>query len=81
MKWLRSTQPKISDNNDIKEIKVKNLTDIIGEFGRWQMWLTLYVFFIKFGIAFNNMGFPFHAFKVDFWCDDVPKDYQVRLRY
>jgi hypothetical protein len=57
--------------------KVQHVTDIVGEFGQWQLWLAIYVFLIDIVSAFNNMGYTFHAFKVDFWCEDVPQDYHV----
>ncbi len=60
--------------------KVQHVTDIIGEFGQWQLWLAIYDFLINIVSAFNNMGYTFHAFKVDFWCDDVPEDYLVSYK-
>ena len=69
---------KLIMSKEIKKTKeVKHVADIIGEWGNYQCQL-LIILFIRFIIlAFNNMGYSFNAFKTDFWCEDVPKDYKV----
>ena len=58
--------------------EVKYLADIIGEWGKWQLILTAFVFVLDLVTAINNMGYTFHAFSVDYWCDDVPVHFEVR---
>ena len=57
--------------------EVKHVADIIGEWGNWQRTLFIYLFILDVIAALNNMGYSFHAFEMNFWCDDVPEDYQV----
>ena len=59
--------------------QVKHVADIIGEWGNWQRTLFIYAFIFDLISAFNNMGYSFYAFKVDFWCHDVPDNYQVKF--
>ena len=60
-----------------EKTEVKHVADIIGEFGNWQRALFIYLFLMEILVAVNNMGYSFHAFQVDFWCEDVPEDYKV----
>ena len=71
---IESVNRQLNQPNEL-ESSVQHVTDMIGEFGRWQMWLLVYIFLIDIVSAFNNMGFTFHAYKTDFWCADVPQDY------
>ncbi len=69
---------KSSDQLKCGEVKeVLNVSDIIGDWGKWQRNLSFLVFFQGIAMALCTMGFSFHAFKVEFWCHDVPIDYQV----
>ena len=56
---------------------VKHVADIVGEWGRWQFNFTSFCFILWAAAALNNMGYSFHAYNNDFWCSDVPEDYQV----
>jgi hypothetical protein len=58
--------------------QVKYLADIIGEWGKWQLMVSALIFVCDLVTAINNMGYTFHAFSVDYWCDDVPVDFEVR---
>ena len=62
-----------------EETKEKHIADIIGEWGNWQRTLFIYSFTFELISALNNMGYSFHAFKIDFWCHDVPDNYQVKF--
>lgn len=63
------------------EKEVKYLADIIGEWGKWQLILSAFMFVCDLVTAINNMGYTFHAFSVDYWCDDVPVDFEVRNHF
>ena len=60
---------------------VKHITDIVGEWGKWQRHLVAYCFILWAVAAINNMGYSFHAYDVEFWCSDVPIDYPVINRF
>ena len=62
---------------ETKEFQVKHVADIIGEWGNWQRALFIYASILGIFAALNNIGYTFHAFQVDFWCEDVPEDYKV----
>ncbi len=64
-------------SKDHENKKVKYLADIIGEWGRWQFILCCFIFICDILTAINNMGYTFHNFSVDYWCEDVPEDFQV----
>ena len=53
--------------------EVKHISDIVGEWGKWQLELFVYCFLLSSAAAFVNMGYSFHAKSVDFWCSDVPQ--------
>ena len=57
--------------------EVKHVADIVGEWGKWQFHLASYIFVLWAAAALNNMGYTFHAFNNDFWCSDVPENYEV----
>ena len=61
----------------VKE-EVTHVAEIIGEWGRWQLICCILFFILNITVAMNNMGFTFHAFQADYWCDDVPIDYPVK---
>ena len=71
---IESLNHKLNNPNEL-ESSVQHVTDMFGEFGQWKMWLAVYNFLYEIVAAFSNMGFTFHAYKTDFWCDDVPQDY------
>ncbi|CAG2100135.1 unnamed protein product [Medioppia subpectinata] len=53
-------------------IQVKHIADIVGEWGKWQFILCAHCFLLWSSAAFINMGYAFHAKRVDFWCADTP---------
>lgn len=57
--------------------QVKHVADIVGEWGRWQFHICFFYFFQNAIGAMDNLGYAFQAFKHDYWCADVPIDYQV----
>ncbi len=61
-----------------EEYKVSHITDLVGGFGRWQFLFGALSFFYIMVSSFNSIGYSFHSFNIEFWCDDVPLDYQVR---
>jgi hypothetical protein len=40
----------------------------IGNFGRWQLWLCLWISLLKFPVAWHSLGIVFLAPPVDSWC-------------
>ncbi|CAG2114873.1 unnamed protein product, partial [Medioppia subpectinata] len=58
---------------------VKHIADIVGEWGKWQFQLITFCFILWGVAAVNNMGYSFMAYDNDFWCSDVPPDYQFNL--
>ncbi|CAG2168371.1 unnamed protein product [Oppiella nova] len=62
-----------------KKLQVKHITDLIGEWGKWQFLLSAYVFLMSAAAAFINMGYSFHAKGVDYWCSDVPHNQSFDL--
>ena len=64
------------------EREVKHIADIVGEWGKWQLEMFVYVFLICSANAFVNMGYSFNAKSVDFWCSDVPQEYlPIQVRF
>lgn len=57
--------------------KVQHIADIVGEWGRWQAMTFWFTFCLWIITALNNMGYAFYAYEEEFWCSDVPDDYQV----
>ncbi|CAG2100136.1 unnamed protein product [Medioppia subpectinata] len=55
-----------------KVVEVKHIADIVGEWGKWQFMLFSHCFLFFGSAAFVNMGYVFHAKRVDFWCADTP---------
>jgi hypothetical protein len=64
------------EKGEIKK-EVKYVADIIGEWGRWQLVLSSFMFIVEIVTAISNMGYSFHAFDVDYWCHDVPHNFEV----
>jgi hypothetical protein len=60
---------------------VKHICDIVGELGKWQLIFVAFSTMKKSAGAISNMGYSFHAYSNDFWCKDVPIDYQVSTVY
>ena len=61
-----------------KGSEVKHICDIVGELGKWQIIFVTFATIKESLRVLSNMGYSFHAFSNDFWCRDVPIDYQVR---
>ncbi|PNF38331.1 Organic cation transporter protein [Cryptotermes secundus] len=49
------------DNSDVVQ-------SCIGNFGRWQLWLCLWISVLKFPVAWHSLGIVFLAPPVDSWC-------------
>lgn len=45
-----------------------NLSDIIGDFGRYQFWLNVLLFFCKYGMAFQYLASSFLAPPMTYTC-------------
>ena len=65
--------------SDQDKKEVKHVADIVGEYGRWQFHMCCFYIVQNALGAINNLGYAFHAFNHEFWCSDVPIDYQVIL--
>ena len=63
--------------NKNEMLKMNHIADIVGEWGKWQRHLSIYIFILWAASAFNNMGYSFYTYDVEFWCSDVPIDYPV----
>lgn len=51
--------------------EIKSISDIIGEWGRWQSVIFVHVFLLWAASAINNMGYSFHAYDdFEFGCVD-----------
>jgi hypothetical protein len=48
------------------EESVKNIADIVGEWGQWQRHLFWYYFLLSAVSALNNVGYSFHSYNVGF---------------
>ncbi|CAG2118725.1 unnamed protein product, partial [Medioppia subpectinata] len=64
--------------DDQQKPDVKHIGDIVGEWGKWQFRLFIFCFIQESVSALNNMGYSFMAYDNDFWCSDVPPDYQEK---
>ena len=60
---------------------VSAVTDIVGEWGKWQFSFTSFYFIQWIVGALNNIGYTFHAYNNDYWCSDVPQDYPVYISF
>ena len=58
---------------------VTHICDIVGELGKWQIIFLAFSTMKKSAGAISNMGYSFHAYSNDYWCKDVPNDYQVSI--
>ncbi|XP_054165993.1 organic cation transporter protein-like [Oppia nitens] len=66
----------MSELTEEEKFKTKDISDIIGEWGVWQRNLMIYVFILMTILAYNDLGFSFFAYQPEFWCNDVPIDYE-----
>ena len=57
--------------------EVKQISDIVGEMGKWQLNYIGFYIALRTAFALSNMGYNFHAYNNDFWCSDVPEDLPV----
>ncbi|XP_054158732.1 organic cation transporter protein-like [Oppia nitens] len=51
-------------------VVVRHVTDIVGEWGRWQLNIALFSISISLFSSLNNLAVTFYAPKVDYWCGD-----------
>ena len=54
---------------------VKHISEIIGDFGKWQLNIAAFYFTIYILSPFNNFGITFHAPKVDYRCTNYSTQY------
>lgn len=59
-----------------EKLQIKHVSDIIGEFGFYQRHFIIFVTCLSTFGAINNMGYSFHAPKIDYWCADTPFEYR-----
>lgn len=53
-----------------KSFEVKCISEIVGEWGKWQRDLTIFVFLMQAINAYNDLSYSFHSYPTDFWCAD-----------
>ena len=58
---------------------VKHVTDIVGEWGKWQFNFAAHVFILWSIAASNSMGFAFMGYNNKFWCSDSPIDVSLPI--
>lgn len=51
-----------------EEVTSDVVQSTIGNFGRWQLWLCLWISVLKFPVAWHSLGIVFLAPPVDSWC-------------
>ncbi|CAG2100137.1 unnamed protein product [Medioppia subpectinata] len=68
---LDKNNPRLN-REECSRVEVKHIADIVGEWGKWQFILCAHCFLLWSSAAFINMGYAFHAKRVDFWCADTP---------
>lgn len=61
-------KPLVEEDEDIKD-----LTDVIGHYGKWQKIIFAFMFFIGFPAAWNNLVLTFIAPDIDHWCARTPE--------
>ncbi|XP_023225876.1 organic cation transporter protein-like isoform X2 [Centruroides sculpturatus] len=66
-KMAIAIKPLIEEDEDIKD-----LTDVIGHYGKWQKIIFAFMFFIGFPAAWNNLVLTFIAPDIDHWCARIP---------
>ena len=76
----KNIYPKMEDKNGQKRIdsEFKHVTDIVGEWGKWQFNYSAHLFVIGAVVAINNMGFAFMGYNNKFWCSDSPLEASLR---
>jgi hypothetical protein len=50
-------------------MSVTHVSEIIGNFGKWQLNIAAFYFTIYILSPFNNLGITFHAPKIKYWCE------------
>lgn len=73
--------PRETDRLDagLERVKENPLVEITGEFGRWQLLITVFLFISNCFSAINALSGAFYAPNLDYWCVR-PAQYQVRPR-
>ena len=56
---------------------IKHISDIVGELGKWQINFISFSVILRAASALSNMGYSFHAYRNEFWCNDVPTELPV----
>ncbi|CAG2183164.1 unnamed protein product, partial [Oppiella nova] len=49
---------------------VRNVSDVVGEWGLWQLNITSFSISISLFSALNNLSVSFYAPNVKYWCSD-----------
>lgn len=60
----------MSQNGDAKKENTDQIQSLMGELGRWQIFVCGVVFLLKFPVAWHQMAIIFLAPKTDFTCVD-----------
>jgi MFS family permease len=60
----------MTTSSDPKKAQDDPIQSMMGELGRWQIFVCGIVFLLKFPVAWHQMGIIFLAPKVDFTCSD-----------
>lgn len=55
-------------DSSLKTTEINDVKDVIGEWGKLQLWLMVALIFINLPAAWNNLGMPFMAPNIDHWC-------------
>lgn len=58
------------ENGDTKKVEKDPIQSSMGEFGRWQFFVCVVIFLLKFPVAWHQMGIIFLAPKPEFSCSD-----------
>lgn len=60
---------------------IESITDIIGDWGKWQK--NIFFFYLSIAIfsAFNNLGLSLMSPKVDYWCKGTPVAFRVSVTH
>src|ERR1700733_5012454 len=58
---------------------VKHVSDVIGEWGKWQRNITFFALSISIFSAFNNLAVSFYAPDVKYYCADNDTDIGINF--
>lgn len=56
------------ENGNIGEVKNDVMCSIIGDYGKWQFWISVLMGLLKLSVAWFQLGIVFLAPPQNFWC-------------